>query len=175
MEEKETNPNGYWMPPWSRFKISLKLKACNLFMGFECWQLNAIFSCMQVQLPINVKIMFSFYFSYLLNSSSGVSVVWMGNTRQIVQRRHPKENYNVWIVAKETSQFGGQRLGTRSRYYYSICPTFQRFPFRATQRSKVKTFCDGRKNQNNPSQHFLTLPICVALKGKRWKVGQMLL
>ena len=46
--------------------------------------------------------------------------------------------------------------------YNSICPTFQRFPFRARQRSKVKTFWDGRKNQNNPSQHFLTLPICLA-------------
>ena len=51
--------------------------------------------------------------------------------------------------------------------YNSICLTFQRFPFRARQRSKVKRFWDGRKNQNNPSQHFLTLPICLALKGKR--------
>ena len=75
-----------------------------------------------------------------------------------------------WSISKViTINFGisWASIWTHGFNYNSICLTFQRFPFRARQRSKVKTFWDGRKNQNNPSQHFLTLPICLALKGKR--------
>ena len=71
---------------------------------------------------------------------------------------------------RKTQKRGRLRLHEvprESRHYNSICLTFQHFPFRARQRIKVKTFWDGRKNQNNPSQHFLNLPICLALKGKR--------
>ena len=46
--------------------------------------------------------------------------------------------------------------------------TFQRLALRARHRGKIRTYCDGRKNQNNPLQHVLPLPLCLALKLKGW-------
>ena len=60
-------------------------------------------------------------------------------------------------------------------YYNGIYRTFQRFPFRARQIGKVKKCCDGLFWFFLPSQNVLTLLLCLALKGKRWKVGQILL